>query len=305
MGEEVRFDGGHKRDPSLIHTLGRHVAWVHVCPEFEFGLGVPREPLRLVQAAGGPRVIAQRSGSDHTDGMRAWSVERVERLAALDLHGFVLKKNSPSCGLHCVKVYSPGGGAPARDGRGVFAQVLADRLRLLPLEEEGRLCDPRLRENFIERVFAYQRWTELLRDDASPRGLVRFHAAQKYALLAHSTRHYKALGQIVAQAGGTPWAELVAAYGPTYMAALGVLATPGKQTNVLQHLAGHLRRELDDGDRAELAEVIASYRAGLVPLAVPLTLLRHHFRRTPGNEWAQRQVYLNPHPHELMVPDSV
>ena len=305
MGERVRYDGGHKQDRFLIKTLGRHVEWVHVCPELEMGLGVPRPTIRLQQGPDGPRLVEPRSGADHTDAMRAWSEEKIDRLAALDLHGFVLKKNSPSCGLFRLKVYPAKGGAPERDGRGIFADVLARRLTLLPLEEEGRLCDPRLRENFIERVFAYRRWRDLLETDPTPRGLVRFHTESKFALLAHSTTHYRALGRLVADAGRTPWAELEARYGALYMECLGVLATPGRQTNVLQHLAGHLKRELDDGDRAELAELIGSYRAGLVPLVVPLTLLQHHFRRATGKEWARSQTYLNPYPRELMLRNHV
>ncbi len=305
LGARVRFDGGHKQDRYLIHTLGRWVEWVSVCPEFEMGLGAPRETLRLEGDATAPRLVAPRSGLDRTDGMRAWAAARLDELERLDLHGFVLKKNSPSCGAFRVKVYARAGVAPERAGRGIFATDLIERFRLLPVEEEGRLGDARLRENFVERIFAYRRWTELLRDDPTPRGLVRFHTRHKFALLAHSPKLYGELGRLVARAGATPWSELSASYGALFMECLGKIAGAGRHANVLNHLAGHLKEHLDGADRRELAGLIDSYRAGLVPLVVPLTLLQHHFRRAPVSEWARSQTYLDPYPAELMLRNHV
>jgi uncharacterized protein YbgA (DUF1722 family)/uncharacterized protein YbbK (DUF523 family) len=305
MGERVRFDGGHKQDRYLIHTLGRYVEWVHVCPEVEVGMPIPRPTIRLEGVLEDPRLVDPKNGTDWTAQMKEWSQERLEGLAELDLHGFVLKKGSPSCGLHRVRVYPDNGAPPERKGRGVFAAALVERMPLLPVEEEGRLSDPRLRENFIERIFAYQRWMRLLRDEPTPKALVAFHSRQKFAYLAHSPQHYRELGRIVADAGKTPWDELVTAYGAKMMECLSRMATPGKHRNVLEHLMGFLKEHIDAGDKAELGDTITQYRRGLLPLVVPLTLLRHHLRRHPVKDWAVEQSYLNPYPRELMLRNHV
>lgn len=304
LGENVRFDGGHKRDLFLVNILGRFVEWVAVCPEMEIGLGTPRESLRLIGAAQGPRLLASRTGADHTDRMQSWAQERLEELTSLDLHGFVLKKDSPSCGLFRVRVYDHSD-VPARNGRGIFASELTQRLPLLPVEEEGRLNDMRLRENFIDRVFSYYRWTRFLQTDATPGGLVRFHTAYKLTMLAHSRRHYRDLGILVAQAGSLPWNELSQTYGQLLMEGLNVLTSTGKQANVLQHLMGFLKVVLSSEDKAEMVGLIEEYRTGLVPLVVPLTLLQHHLRRHPVPEWVHQQVYLNPYPKEMMLRNHV
>ena len=304
LGERVRFDGGHKRDRFLLNGLGPWVEWVPVCPEVGIGLGTPRASIRLEGTADAVRLVEPRSGADLTERMRTWSREQVEQLAAADLHGFVLKKSSPSCGLFRVRVYA-GSGVPSKDGRGVFATELVKGLPLLPVEEEGRLGDPRLRESFVERVFAYRRLRTMLRDDPTPRGVVEFHTRHKLALLAHDPERYRALGRIVAGAGARPWAELATEYAGLFMETLAVLASPGRHVNVLQHIAGHFKREIDAEDRAELADAFERYRLGRLPLIVPLTLVRHHLRRHPVGDWAREQVYLNPYPAELMLRNRV
>jgi uncharacterized protein YbgA (DUF1722 family)/uncharacterized protein YbbK (DUF523 family) len=304
LGEEVRYDGGHKLDQFLVNTLGRFVEWVPVCPEVEMGLATPRESMRLVGDAEAPRLIAPKSGQDYTERMQAWARERLEELAAVQLHGFIFKKNSPSSGLFRVRVYDQKG-MPRRVGTGIFPREVMDRLPLLPLEEEGRLHDMRLRENFIERIFVYYRWTRLLEEDPTPGGLVRFHTAHKLTLMAHSPSHYQAMGRLVAQAGSLTWEELVETYGRLLMEGLEVLGTPGKHTNVLQHLMGFLKEALSREDKAELLGLIEDYRQGLVPLIVPLTLLQHHLRRHPVPDWVHQQVYLNPYPKELMLRNHV
>ena len=305
MGEEVRFDGGHKRDTFLINVLSRYVEWVRVCPEVGIGLGIPRETIRLVGEASSPRLLGVKSERDHTDAMVRWSAEEVERLAGLKLHGYVLKKDSPSCGLFRVRVYDVKTGTPARTGRGVFANEIVKRMPLLPVEEEGRLNDLPLRENFIERVFAYRRWTDLLDRDPTPSGLVAFHTAHKLTMLSHSPKHYREMGRLVAEAGLRSWDDISSEYGRLLMEGLQVLGTPGKHTNVMHHLMGFIKNDLSKDDKAEMLDVIESYRQRLVPPVVPLTLLNHHLRRYRVPDWVHEQVYLNPYPAELMLRNHV
>jgi uncharacterized protein YbgA (DUF1722 family)/uncharacterized protein YbbK (DUF523 family) len=303
LGQEVRFDGGHKRDRFLTEVLGPVVEWVPVCPEVELGLGTPRETLRLVRSESGVRMITTRTGIDHTDGMNAWAKRRLDELAREDLCGYVLKKDSPSCGMERVKVFGAAG-MPERRGRGLFAAALLERFPSLPVEEEGRLSDPRLRENFIERTFAYRRLKDLFDTRWSIGSLVRFHTAHKMSLLAHSTTAYQELGRLVARARELPKQELRDRYERDFMAALSHMATTRRHTNVLMHVAGHLKTLLDALSRRELQETIDEYRRGLVPLVVPLTLIRHHVRQH-GVEYLDGQVYLEPHPHEIMLRNHV
>ena len=310
LGQKVRYDGGHKKADFLLKLFGepieqivdgtpvwksQYVEWVPVCPEVEIGLPVPREPVRLVGDPAAPRLIALKSRADHTDTMQAWASRRLDELAAARLCGFVFKSKSPSSGLFRVRVYDEHGN-PSRTGTGMFPRAVMQRFPLLPLEEEGRLNDLPLRENFIERVFAYYRWTEMLRNEPAPGGLVRFHTAHKLTLMAHSIKHYQELGRLVAQAGTLPWEELSATYGRLFMEGLALLGTRRKHVNVLQHLMGYLKKELSSEDKQELLGLIEDYRHELVPLIVPLTLLQHHFRRHPVPDWLHQQVYLSPLP---------
>jgi uncharacterized protein YbgA (DUF1722 family)/uncharacterized protein YbbK (DUF523 family) len=307
LGEEVRFDGGHKRDHFLTDVLGPYVQWVPICPEVEMGLGTPRETLRLVRVdgVGGLRMITTRSGVDHTDGMNRWAAARVAALAADEpnLCGYVLKKDSPSCGMERVKTYGAGG-MPERNGRGLFAVVLMDKFPSLPIEEEGRLSDPRLRENFIERVFAFRRLKNLFAPGWTMGALVRFHTAHKMALLAHSTTKYHELGRLVAAGARIPKRDLRAAYERLFMSTMAIVATTRRHTNVLMHMLGHLKTTLDADSRHELLRAIEDYRLGLLPLVVPVTLLRHHVRALKI-EYLAGQTYLEPHPRELMLRNHV
>jgi uncharacterized protein YbgA (DUF1722 family)/uncharacterized protein YbbK (DUF523 family) len=303
LGQEVRFDGGHKRDPYLTDLLGPFVKFVPVCPEVEIGLGIPRETIRLVNTPEGIRLQGTRSGADHTDRMQRYAAAKVRELEKLDLCGYVLKKGSPSCGMERVKIYSEKG-MPARSGSGMFAGELLERLPLLPVEEEGRLNDPRLRENFIERVFAYRRLKELFRRRWTLGRLVLFHTAEKLNLLAHDPESYRVLGRLVATAKQVPRAELGQRYETVFMTALRTIATVRKNTNVLQHAQGHLKRLLGPAEKQELAELIHDYRRGLVPILVPLTLIRHHVR-LHDVEYLAGQTYLEPHPKELMLRNHV
>ena len=304
LGNQVRFDGGHKRDRFLTDVLGPHVEWVPVCPELEAGMGVPREAVRLVGESRAPGMVGIRSGADHTSAMRRFAASRVRALAALDLAGFVLKKDSPSCGMERVRVYRPAGGVPSRAGRGLFAAALIAALPLLPVEEEGRLNDPVLRGTFIERLFCYRRWRNLVATRPARGALVRFHTVHKLTLLAHSPRHYADLGRLVGEGASASPAAVAARYGALFMEALAVHATPRKHTNVLQHIAGYCRRHLSAPARRELAAVIEDYGRGLVPLVVPITLLKHHVAEH-AIVYIADQLYLQPHPKELMLRNHV
>jgi uncharacterized protein YbgA (DUF1722 family) len=303
LGEAVRFDGGHKRDAFLTDTFGRFVEWVPVCPEAECGLGTPREAMRLVRSHAGMRLLTVQSGRDITPQMDRYTARRTERLAEEDLCGFILKKDSPSCGLERVRIYDQQG-VPSRTGRGRFAAGLLERFPRLPVEEEGRLSDPRLRENFVERVFAYSRLRHLFAARWTAGGLVRFHTAHKLSLMSHAPDAYARLGRLVAGGRGVPRNDLERRYTSEFMAALAVLATRRRHTNVLQHMAGYFKRHLDRDSKAELLAAIEDYRRELVPLVVPMTLLRHYVR-VYNVAYLAGQMYLEPHPKELMLRNHV
>ena len=299
LGKKVRYDGGHKRDCYLMEVLGPHVRFVPVCPEVEMGLGTPREAIRLVRIPDGWKLEGVRSRTDHTPAMEKYARTTMRRLEKQDLCGYILKKGSPSCGMERVKVYTEGG-MPSKSGRGVYAGILIERIPLLPVEEEGRLNDAKLRENFLERVFAYRRMKTLFTGRWKPGDLVRFHTREKLNLMAHDPQKYRALGKLVAEAGKAPRAILRADYEEAFMTALRKIATVRKNTNVLQHAQGHLKKLLTSVEKKELADLIQDYRLGLVPLVVPVTLLRHHVR-IHDVEYLAGQTYLEPHPKELML----
>jgi uncharacterized protein YbgA (DUF1722 family)/uncharacterized protein YbbK (DUF523 family) len=303
LGEPVRFDGGHKRDVFLTETFGRFVEWVPVCPEVECGFGTPREAMRLVRIEQGLRLLTVKTGMDLTEQMERFSRSHASALVRDDLSGYVLKKDSPSCGLERVKIYERQG-SPVRGGRGLFARALVEAFPHLPVEEEGRLADPRLRDNFVERVFGYWRLRGLFNGRWTLGALVRFHTAHKLLLLAHAPQAYRRLGQLVAGARGMSRQELERRYFEGFMNALAQLATARRHTNALQHMAGYFRDSLDAASRRELAETIADYGRGLVPLVVPLTLIRHHVR-TLDVTYLAGQTYLEPHPKELMLRTHV
>jgi uncharacterized protein YbgA (DUF1722 family)/uncharacterized protein YbbK (DUF523 family) len=306
LGNEVRFDGQHKRDRFLVDELGPFVDFVAVCPEVEVGMGIPRETLRLVAAPGAPRMLVQSTGEDFTDRMNRFAQRRVAQLAKLDLCGYVLKSKSPSCGMERMKVYASNdkGATAKHDGVGLFAKVLLSELPNLPVEEEGRLEDAGLRENFIERIFAYRRLRDLWQTRWTVGSLVAFHTANKMSLLAHSTEGYRALGKLVAEAKSQPRDDVRARYEAGFMATLKKLASRGRHANVMVHMLGHMKKQLDASDKQELLTAIEDYRKGLLPLVVPITLLRHHARRL-SVAYLLGQTYLEPHPKELMLRNRI
>jgi uncharacterized protein YbgA (DUF1722 family)/uncharacterized protein YbbK (DUF523 family) len=299
LGENVRYDGGHKHDSFITGTLANYFSWVSVCPEMEIGLGSPRESMKLAEINGTVHLVTNKTGQDLTDRMNGYANLRIAELQQKSLHGFILKKDSPSCGIFRVRVYSDSE-SNQRKGRGLFAEALMSQYPDLPMEEEGRLQDWKLRENFIERVFAYYRWLGFVDSHPGAGDLVDFHTRQKLAILAHSRTHYQQLGQLVAQAGKKSIQKILPEYRSLYMSALKLHTTPRKQSNVLYHLMGYLKKQLDAEDKSELIECIENYRCGIIPLIVPLTVLNHHFRRHPVS-WVQEQTYLNPYPAELML----
>lgn len=303
LGMAVRWDGGHKRDRFLTEALAPWVEWVEVCPEMDIGLGSPRETIHLVGNTIHPRLVGTKSGADHTETMRAYAESKAGELARLDLCGYIFKSDSPTCGMERVRLYDHKGMA-RREGVGAYARVIVERLPTLPVEEEGRLNDAGLREAFLERVFAYKRWRDFLRVGLTPRRLVDFHRVHKYLLMAHSPRHYSALGRVVADAGRTERAELEHRYGAMLMEAMRERATVRRHFNVLQHLAGYFKDRLDAAAKQELVGVFADYKQRLVPLVVPVTLVRHHVRALDV-EYLKDQVYLAPSPKELMLRNYV
>jgi uncharacterized protein YbgA (DUF1722 family)/uncharacterized protein YbbK (DUF523 family) len=306
LGATVRFDADHKRSDFLVDILGSFVQFVPVCPEVEIGLGVPRETLRLVRnnnMARALRLVTNNTGRDITHKMNSYAQGRVLALGREELSGYVLKKNSPSCGMERVRVYGASG-MPTRDGSGLFAAALMRRYPSLPVEEEERLNDPHLRENFIERVFAYRRLRSFFSSRWNLGGLVQFHMAHKLTLMAHSPKAYSELGQLVAGAKGLVRHEIAERYELAFMEALKNLATPARHTNVLHHILGYLRPHLDADSREELVTLIEDYRRRLVPLIVPIALVRHYVRKF-AISYLEAQVYLEPHPKELMLRNHV
>ena len=303
LGDEVRFDGGHKRDHFLTDVLGRYVEWVPVCPEVEAGLGTPREAMRLVGNPHRPRLMTITSKRDHTQAMESMLDERLDSLRALDLSGFVFKRGSPSCGVERVRVYTAQG-MPSHSGVGIFAKAFRDEFPLVPIEEEGRLSDPSLRENFIERVFCYRRFQDLVQNGVTRQALIRFHTIHKYLVLSHSPQHYKTMGQLVAQAKRYHPKDLTVKYGELLMKTLAMKATVRKHVNVLQHILGYFKNRLTAQEKVELLGVIDDYHRGLTPLIVPLTLMKHYVH-VFDMSYIRDQVYLNPHPKELMLRNHV
>ena len=306
LGEQVRYDGGHKRDPFLVLTLGRLVEWVPVCPEVELGLGTPRETIRLVRDLGARddvRLMTGKTKIDLTKRMQQYARRRVRALAKEGLSGFVFKKDSPSCGMTRVKVWREEGPSE-RNGRGLFAAELIRQFPNLPVAEEGLLHDPRLRENFIDRVCMYRRLRTLFAGRWTIGAVVRFHTAHKLVLMAHAAQAYRELGRLVAQAKGVPRAAFSRQYQDKLMAAMAKPTTRARHTNALQYAVGHFKLLLDQMSREEVGEIIEDYRQGFIPLIVPLTLIRHHARRLEVS-YLLGQQYLDPELKELMLRNHV
>jgi uncharacterized protein YbgA (DUF1722 family)/uncharacterized protein YbbK (DUF523 family) len=299
LGEKVRYNGEHKLDRFIRDTLGQYIEYVPVCPEVECGLGIPREAMRLVGDRRSPRLVSSNSGKDHTERMLQWAQKRVVELEQENLCGYIFKSGSPSSGMERVKVYNERG-IPAKNGIGMFAKVFMEHFPLLPVEDEGRLHDPKLRESFIEAVFTLKRWRESLVQGENPGNLVKFHTSHKMLILSHSPEHYRKMGKLVAQLKDMPLKDLFREYGLLLMEALRRKTTIKKNTNVLQHLMGYFKKELSSDEKQELLDVIGLYMNGHVPLIVPVTLINHYTRKY-DQAYLKGQYYLHPHPIELQL----
>ena len=297
-GEEIRYNGGHKYDAYINRTLTDYFKLVSFCPEVGAGLGVPRPPIRLVKVAELVRAVhVDDPAIDVTDQLHSYSKSQGNRIEPLC--GFILKKGSPSCGMERVKLYNEKG-IPDQQATGIFASYLRQKFPNLPLEEEGRLGDARLRENFIQRVFVYWHWRELLKEGLTVVGLTGFHARLKLTLMSHQQNRARELGVLAASARDGNVNEVAEEYIGKVMQLLGKPASVSNHVNVLQHIQGYLKRELDKDDKAELVDVIRQYQQGDVPLIVPITLLKHHFRKTP-DQYIENAWYMNPYPQQLRL----
>ena len=299
LGNKVRYDGGHRWDRFLTDTIGQYVEYVPVCPEAECGLGIPREHMRLVGDPQTPRLITANTKIDHTERMRRWAKSRLQELEKEDLCGFIFKKNSPSSGMKRVKVYTEKG-MPSKRGSGIFAKAFMDYFPLIPVEEDGRLHDPKLRENFIERIFTMKRWRETLAKKKSVGRLVDFHTRHKLLILSHSPNHYRIMEKRVAEGKSMPIKELYKTYEALLMEALKLKATTRKNIHVLQHMMGYFKKSLSSDEKQELLEILDQYREGHVPLIVPITLMNHYVRKY-NQRYLSQQTYLKPHPVALKL----
>lgn len=302
LGHKVRYDGQHKLDHFLRDRLGNFVNFHPVCPEVECGLPIPREAIRLVDIEGEIRLMTQKSGIDLTDQMNRWIGPKLDELSSLPLCGYIFKSKSPSSGLYRIKVYK--NGVPSPRGVGQFARAFTERFPLLPVEEEGRLQDPRLRDNFITRIYALHRWHALIAAEHNISDLISFHAAHKYTLMAHCPQTQKTLGKLLASPHSFTLEDLYNTYFTRFITALGKIATIRKNTNVLLHIIGYFKKHLSADEKAELIDLISRYHQEQLPLIVPVTLINHYVRkyRPP---YLDGQVFLNPHPHELMLRNQV
>lgn len=302
LGQRVRYDGGHKAHSYITQTLGEYFEFRPFCPELEIGLGVPRKPIRLSRAGSDEiRCISvDDAGHDFTSALRDCADE--QRNWQQQLCGYILKKDSPSCGMERVKVWNDV--MPVREGTGIYADRLMQNFPHLPVEEEGRLGDAILRENFIQRVFALRRWHKMLAQGLTVAALIDFHARHKLVIMSHDQSQYRALGQLVAQTTRENLTASADTYLLQFMQALRIRATRGNHVNVLQHIQGYLKTDLDADDKQELVQSIMNYRLGLLPLIVPITLLNHHFRKYP-NSYIANSWYMIPYPTELRLQNEI
>jgi len=300
LGNKVRYDGQHKYDHFLAATLGEFVEYAPLCPEVECGLPVPREAMRLIGTPENPRLVTIKEKIDHTERIKTWGEKRLEKLAKLPMCGFIFKSRSPSSGMERVKVYHENGGTPAKTGIGIFANMFMKKFPFLPVEEDGRLHDPALRENFIERIFIYKRWMEMLEKTNTSAGLIDFHTTHKLILMAHSPEHYRLCGKITGSLTKTNLKEIQPQYLEALMEGVKRTATPKKNYNVLQHILGYFKKELSHDEKIETLEIMDNYKKELIPLIVPVTLLNHYINKY-NEPYLKVQYYLNPHPLELKL----
>jgi uncharacterized protein YbgA (DUF1722 family)/uncharacterized protein YbbK (DUF523 family) len=303
LGQQVRYDGGHKHDRYITDILGEYLEFVAVCPEVEAGFSIPRETFRLVGDPENPRLVTSRSNVDHTERMLAWAEKRVAELEKENLCGFIFKSDSPNSGLSRVKVYNAKGMAEKK-GVGLFARAFTRHFPLLPVEEEGRLNDAKLRETFIEQIFTLKRWRETMACGRSMKNLVEFHTRHKLLVLSHSPAHAKRMGKLVAEGKQMPIDEVYTRYERLLIETLRLKTTVKKNRNVLEHILGYFKAQLSADEKQEMLDIFDRYRREFVPLIVPVTLLNHYVRKF-DQPYLKQQVYLNPHPIALKLRNHV
>ncbi len=303
LGNKVRFDGQHKLDHFITDTMSLWCDFVPVCPEVECGLSVPRESMRLVGTVENPKLMTGKTGIDHTDRMLSWAEKRFELLANEDLVAFIFKTKSPSSGMRAVKVYNEKGHTVSYAGKGLFARAFMKRFPDIPVEDEGRLKDPGIRENFIETIFVLQRWRQSV-PGGSPGDLVKFHSRHKYTLMGHSPERLRELGSLTARAGTGSLEIIQNRYLDILLKTLSIRKTAKKSANVLMHIAGYFKKNLTPEEKTELMNEIELYRIGINPLLVPLTLIRHYTRKYQ-QKYLKDQYFLYPHPVEMGLLNHV
>ncbi|WP_041523269.1 YbgA family protein [Gilvimarinus agarilyticus] len=297
MGERVRFDGGHKRSRYVTDQLSQYFEFLSLCPEMAIGLGTPRQPIRLVASEQGTQVRGTRDTSlDVTEPLASYAEEVLPQIASLC--GYIFMQKSPSCGVFSVKRYHNSGELADNDGRGAFAEVITRAFPLLPVEEAGRLNDARLRENFIARVYAYHDWQVNVASAPSAKRLLDFYSRYKYQVMAHDLQAYRNIGPVLANLKAAPIGEICDKFFALFMTALSQKVTRKGNTNALMHLRGYLKNTTSADEKAEIGELIEHYRSGMVPLVVPLTLLKHHLRKV-DDPYLQQQTFWSPHPETL------
>ena len=304
LGEEVRWNGGHKKDRYVQGVLDNYFDYVPTCPEVDVGMGTPRETVALYGVLEEHKMISKKSQTDWTEKMNTYMKGRISTLGKSDLCGYIFKSKSPSCGIGRVPIYSKFGSNKVRHGPGMFASAFMKTLPLIPVEDEGRLHDPVIRENFIVRVFCFNRLQTLLKERFTMGALVSFHTKHKFLILSHSKKQYDAMGKLVATGKSLNRGELKSRYSSLFMEALAYKSTPKKNTDVLMHMMGFFKKILSRGEKEDILHTIEDYRKGLLPLVVPVTLIRHQVKKY-NIEYLLDQVYLNPHQKELMLRNHV
>jgi uncharacterized protein YbgA (DUF1722 family)/uncharacterized protein YbbK (DUF523 family) len=303
LGNNVRWNGSHRHDRYLTDTLGQYVEWVPVCPEVEIGLGTPRETLRLVGDPDDPQLVATKTGVDHTDRMKKWARGHLRTLEKENLCGFIFKSDSPSSGMIRVKVYG-NKGMPRKKGVGIFARAFMEYFPLIPVEDDGRLRNPLIRENFIDQVFTLKNWRDTRSRRSCVGNVVDFHSRNKLVLMAHSPRHLKQMGAMVAGGKRMGYTLLYIEYEKLLLEALRLKTTINKHFNVMMHMLGYFRKQLTADEKQELLEVMEHYKQSLVPLVVPLILFKHYVRKY-DQPYLEQQSYLTPHPLDLKLRNHV
>ncbi len=303
LGNRVRYDGNHRLDCYITETLGNFFQYIHFCPEVECGLGVPRETMQLVGTPASAHLLTTKTRIDHTERLKRWTEKTLNSLASENLCGYIFKTKSPSCAMVDAKVFSTENSSVER-GPGLFAAAFTKRFPLIPTIDEGRLHNEQLRENFIEKVCVLTRWHHYLKNDPNCLNLIRFHEHHKYLIMSHSPKKQQTLGNMLADCGQIFSSQLQDEYIKQLMETLSLTATVKKHTNVLQHIAGYLKKQLSSDQKKELQEIIENYQRGLLPLTAPLTLLKHYVRLF-NEPFLSQQIYLNAHPAELMLRNEL